>query len=49
MAKEKCTRLSLKPTVVSEQKKIKVYPTFRLGTDDLLTSKEMEVGKSKHS
>ena len=29
----------------SETKKIKVYPTFRLGTDDLPDLKEMEVGK----
>lgn len=29
----------------SEQKKIKVYPTFRLGDDDLPEIKEMEVGK----
>lgn len=29
----------------SEQKKIKVYPTFRLGDDDLPEIKTMEVGK----
>lgn len=28
-----------------ESKKIKIYPTFRLGTDDLPDLKEMEVGK----
>lgn len=30
---------------MSENKKIKVYPTFRLGDDDLPELKEMEVGK----
>lgn len=30
---------------MSESKKIKVYPTFRLGDDDLPELKEMEVGK----
>lgn len=30
---------------MSEEKKIKVYPTFRLGDDDLPELNEMEVGK----
>lgn len=30
---------------MSESKKIKVYPTFRLGDDDLPELKDMEVGK----
>lgn len=29
----------------SEEKKIKIYPTFRLGDDDLPMLDEMEVGK----
>ena len=33
---------------MSENKKIKVYPTFRLGDDDLPELKEMEVGKKYH-
>lgn len=30
---------------MSESKKIKIYPTFRLGDDDLPEIKDMEVGK----
>jgi len=29
----------------SEEKKMKIYPTFRLGDDDLMELKDMEVGK----
>lgn len=30
---------------MSESKKVKIYPTFRLGDDDLPELKDMEVGK----